>query len=61
MKRMAPRILTERRLRLKIKIFNREICVCALLAANSFMRKKQRRNGVKYAKYMSAEYRNVVN
>ena len=34
--------------RLKIKIFNREICVCALLATNSFMRKKQRRNGVKY-------------
>ena len=33
--------------RLKIKIFNREICVCALLATNSFMRKKQRRNGVK--------------
>ena len=31
--------------RLKIKIFNREICVCALLATNSFMRKKQRRNG----------------
>ena len=29
-------------------IFNREICVCALLATNSFMRKKQRRNGVKY-------------
>jgi hypothetical protein len=36
--------------RLKIKIFNREICVCALLATNSFMRKKQRRNGVKYEK-----------
>ena len=32
-------------IRLKIKIFNREICVCALLATNSFMRKKQRRNG----------------
>ena len=31
--------------RLKIKIFNREICVCALLATNSFMCKKQRRNG----------------
>ena len=30
---------------MKIKIFNREICVCALLATNSFMRKKQRRNG----------------
>ena len=28
--------------RLKIKIFNREICVC------SFMRKKQRRNGDNY-------------
>ena len=34
--------------RLKIKIFNLEICVCALLATNSFMRKKQRRNGGKY-------------
>ena len=32
---------------MKIKIFNREICVCALLATNLFMRKKQRRNGVK--------------
>ncbi len=30
---------------MKIKIFNREICVCALLATNLFMRKKQRRNG----------------
>ena len=30
------------------KIFNREICACALLATNSFMRKKQRKNGVKY-------------
>ncbi len=34
--------------RLKIKILNREICVCALLATNSFMRKKQRRNGDNY-------------
>ncbi len=33
--------------RLKIKIFNREICVGALLATNSFMRRKQRRNGEK--------------
>ena len=33
---------------MKIKIFNHEICVCALLATNSFMRKKQRRNGVNY-------------
>lgn len=32
---------------MKIEIFNREICVCALLATNSFMRKKQRRNGEK--------------
>ena len=32
---------------MKIKIFNREICVCALLATNSFMRRKQRRNGEK--------------
>ncbi len=30
---------------MKIKIFNCEICVCALLTTNSFMRKKQRRNG----------------
>ncbi len=30
---------------MKIEIFNRGICVCVLLAANSFMRKKQRRNG----------------
>ncbi len=30
---------------MKIRIFNREICVCALLDTNSFMRKKQRRNG----------------
>ena len=35
----------KKEVRLKIKIFNREICVCALLATNSFMRKKQRRNG----------------
>ena len=32
--------------RLKIKIFNHEICVNALLATNSFMRRKQRRNEV---------------
>ena len=38
---------------MKIKIFNREICVCALLATNSFMRKKQRRNGESYGR---AEY-----
>ncbi len=31
-----------------MKIFNREICVCALLATNSFMRRKQRRNGENY-------------
>ncbi len=31
-----------------MKIFNREICVCALLATNSFMRRKQRRNGEKH-------------
>ena len=31
---------------MKIKIFNHEICVCALLATNSVMRKKQRRNEV---------------
>ena len=36
--------------RLKMKIFNREICVCALLATNSFMRRKQRRNGEKHGK-----------
>ena len=35
---------------MKIKIFNREICVCALLVTNSFMRKKQRRNGENDAK-----------
>ena len=35
-------------LRLKIKIFNREICVGALPATNSFMRRKQRRNGEKH-------------
>lgn len=35
---------------MKIKIFNREICVCALLATNSFMSKKQRRNGEKMKK-----------
>ncbi len=37
----------ELRERLKIKIFNPEICVCALLDTNSFMRRKQRRNGEK--------------
>ncbi len=41
----TDRLGRNRRLRMKIKIFNREICVCALLATNSFMRKKQRRNG----------------
>ena len=34
---------------MKIEIFNLEICVGALLAANSFMRKKQRGNGEKNA------------
>ncbi len=34
--------------RLKIKIFNREICVCALPATNSFMHRKQRRSGENY-------------
>ena len=31
----------ELRERLKIKIFNPEICVCALLDTNSFMRRKR--------------------
>ncbi len=35
---------------MKIKIFNREICVCALLATNSFMHRKQRRSGENYEK-----------
>ena len=34
--------------RLKIKIFNREICVCALLATNSFIRREQCRNEENY-------------
>ncbi len=45
-------------IRLKIKIFNREICVCALQSHNGLhkldMRKKQRRNGENYeSKYRS--------
>ena len=47
------KVVQERRL--KIKIFNREICVCALLATNSFMRKKQRRNGVKHRRIEKME------
>ena len=35
---------------MKITIFNREICVCALLDTNSFMCKKQRRNEEKMKK-----------
>ena len=35
---------------MKITIFNREICACALLDTNSFMRKKQRRNEEKMKK-----------
>ena len=36
-------------IRLKIKIFNREICVNALLATNSFMSREQRRKEKNYA------------
>ena len=43
--------------RLKIKIFNREICVCALLATNSLMRKKRRRNGEKYGRFSAKVFR----
>ncbi len=32
---------------MKIKIFNREICACALLGPNSLRRRKRRRNGEK--------------
>ncbi len=41
---------------MKIKIFNREICVCALLATNSLMRKKRRRNGEKYERFKSKSH-----
>ena len=42
---------------MKIEIFNREICACALLDTNSFMRRlnslsqKQRKNEEKYELY----------
>ncbi len=49
---------------MKIKIFNREICVCVLLATNSFMRKKQRRNGDNYVSKQNNDsvrrYRNCM-
>ncbi len=46
---------------MKIEIFNREICACALLDTNSFMRRhsrlsqKQRRNEEKYEKMRCAD------
>ena len=37
-----------------MKIFNHEICVCALLVTNSFMRGKQRGNEEKHGKIRTA-------
>ena len=45
----------EKEKRLKFKIFNREICVCALQSHNGLhkhdIRKKQRRNGENHDKF----------